>query len=214
MKSFILTNVLVASILGVLAFTAYAEAAPNDRRDRNDVVQKKPVPAKYASRGHKVKKLPAGHLGISVGKSRFYYHGGVFYRPQGSVYVVVDAPIGARVRSLPAGFVSFSIGTRRYFQVNATYYHFEPETQEYVVVAEPDGGAYASAAAEPSDQLFVYPNHGQSDEQVRQDRYECYVWASGQSGFDPALADQPVAKQADYDRAISACLEGRGYTVR
>jgi hypothetical protein len=36
-----------------------------------------------------------------------------------------------------------------------------------------------------SDDIFVYPNKGQSQQQQSQERYECHVWAANQSGFDP-----------------------------
>ncbi|RBW49812.1 glycine zipper 2TM domain-containing protein [Marinobacter sp. F3R11] len=35
-------------------------------------------------------------------------------------------------------------------------------------------------------EVVAYPLHGQSERQVRQDRYECYLWAVRQSGYDPA----------------------------
>jgi hypothetical protein len=35
-------------------------------------------------------------------------------------------------------------------------------------------------------QIMVYPAHGQSQEQLERDRYECHVWAVQQSGFDPS----------------------------
>lgn len=147
----------------------------------------------------------------------------------------------------------------------------------------------------PTTTVYFYPTQGQSEEQQDRDRYECYVWAVKQSGFDPgqaqlaphqrievapaappgadaaagavggaiigsmmaprrdagfgmvfgaitgamlgAASDQArqeqaaraqqyydskeaneyarVEKQArDYRRAMTACLEGRGYTVR
>ncbi len=34
--------------------------------------------------------------------------------------------------------------------------------------------------------FFIYPNKGQSAQQQSQDRYECHVWATQQSGFDPS----------------------------
>ena len=214
MKKLLVISIFAALALVLLVFVPDAEAQ-NSRRDNNSAsARHNGAPARFQPRGHQAKVLPAGHLRLSVKGSPFFYHGGVFYRPQGSAYVVVSAPIGARVGSLPTGFVSFSIGTRRYYHVNATYYFYEPETQEYVVVAEPEGAATALAAAEPSAQLFVYPNEGQSEEQMRRDRYECYVWASEQSGFDPALPEQPTQYQTDYDRALSACLAGRNYTVK
>jgi len=145
-------------------------------------------------------------------------------------------------------------------------------------------------APPPVQDIYIYPNNGQSDAQADRDRYECHQWAVRQSHFDPSLArnvDAPqvhvvgpppgaataagavtgavigaavsgprsgpggalfgavagaiigsaadqqreeqmadaqrqynreYAAQArpaqDYRRAISACLEGRGYTVK
>lgn len=34
--------------------------------------------------------------------------------------------------------------------------------------------------------LFIYPTRGQSAEQQDKDKYECYQWAKGQTGFDPS----------------------------
>lgn len=34
--------------------------------------------------------------------------------------------------------------------------------------------------------VFIYPNKGQSLEQQNRDRYECHAWAVQQTGFDPA----------------------------
>jgi outer membrane lipoprotein SlyB len=36
-----------------------------------------------------------------------------------------------------------------------------------------------------SQDLFVYPSGGQSDEQLADDRYACHQWAVQESGFDP-----------------------------
>ena len=139
--------------------------------------------------------------------------------------------------------------------------------------------------------VYAYPQRGQSPEQLDRDRYECYLWAKQQTGFDPSAANVPAqarvqvvsgpppgantaigavtgaaigaaisnpwqrgfgalagaliggaigssadaanaqrahqtvvydraqmreieSQAADYRRALSACLEGRGYTVR
>ncbi len=54
------------------------------------------------------------------------------------------------------------------------------------------GGAGPAAA----EQVFAYPNAGQSEGQQSQDRFECHQWAVNQSGFDPttapALASRPA----------------------
>ena len=41
-------------------------------------------------------------------------------------------------------------------------------------------------APPPSPDVFFYPKQGQSAEQQARDRYECYLWAHQQTGFDPS----------------------------
>ena len=43
------------------------------------------------------------------------------------------------------------------------------------------------APAVASD-LYIYPNKGQSNEQMEKDKYDCYNWAKQQTGFDPMQA--------------------------
>lgn len=194
-----------------------AESAP--RRPRPTV---RVETRHFARVGEHVRRLPEGHTRILVGGVNFYYFGGSFYRWLGPDYVIVRAPIGARVRVLPAGYVSFLLGTRHFFFVNSTYYLWEPGLHEYVVVEEPEGAEAAVAATQQSTseadsesgEIFAYPNQGQSDEQARRDRYECHLWAADQSGYDPTYSDRDDTKRGDYRRAMSACLVGRGYTVR
>ena len=38
---------------------------------------------------------------------------------------------------------------------------------------------------------YVYPSKGQSKDQTEKDKYSCYQWAKGQTGFDPM--QQPTA---------------------
>jgi len=68
----------------------------------------------------------------------------------------------------------------------------------------------------PAGQWFVYPSQGQSQQQQTSDRTECKGWATSQSGYDPDLRAHrnPDTGPGDYGRAMSACLEGRGYVVR
>jgi len=74
-----------------------------------------------------------------------------------------------------------------------------------------------SSVEQPSMQLFIYPRKGQSEKLQAKDRYECHRWAVGQTNYDPT---QPpggvpsVQKGSDYNRAISACLDARGYTAK
>ena len=66
------------------------------------------------------------------------------------------------------------------------------------------------------DQWFVYPSRGQSPQQLASDRYECNRWATSETGYDPELRvhRNPETGPVNYGRALSACLEGRGYAVK
>ncbi|HVO46419.1 MAG TPA: hypothetical protein VMT29_08790, partial [Steroidobacteraceae bacterium] len=109
-----------------------------------------------------------------------------------------------------------------YYYANDTYYAWDAAQNQYEVVDPPEGLDAAGANPAPvvegaRDQLFVYPLKGQSSGQQSQDRYECHRWALEQSGYDPTSADagsQPQARRDDYFRPQSACLQGRGYSVK
>jgi hypothetical protein len=68
--------------------------------------------------------------------------------------------------------------------------------------------------------MFIYPRQGQSEEKQAKDFDECHIWAVSQTGFDPkkpfegAPDAQRIQKSADYLRAICACLDAHGYTLR
>jgi len=40
--------------------------------------------------------------------------------------------------------------------------------------------------------FYVYPAQGQTQEQTEQDKFACYQWAQGETGFDPAQAQAPT----------------------
>lgn len=96
--------------------------------------------------GFSVPILPAGFVNMAVGGHPYYYHGGHFYRPAPSGYVVVSAPLGAAVLSLPASAVQVQIGGFTYYQYGSAYYQWQPQVNRYVVVPAPAGAVVASAA--------------------------------------------------------------------
>jgi hypothetical protein len=65
-------------------------------------------------------------------------------------------------------------------------------------------------------EVVVYPKNGQSQYQQTTDRYECYRWAVSQLGYDPTSAGGGTVRRdlTDYNRAQTACLTARGYSVR
>jgi hypothetical protein len=212
-----ITIVLVAALATACVYLGPSAGAwAQDRQPHHGQLRKSSPPP---PRGREVRTLPSGNETVRVGRTNYHYRDGVFYRPRPSGgFVVVGAPLGARIRHLPLGYVSFWIGPRRYFYWNYSYYLWDPRFEEYVVVAEPEGADKAVATAtetgSASGEVFVYPKEGQSDEQRDRDRYDCYVWAVDQTGFDPTAGNADTSKAGDYRRALSACLEGRGYTVK
>jgi hypothetical protein len=88
------------------------------------------------------------------------------------------------------------------------------------MVAEPPKGDVVQTPPATAGQLFIYPRNGQNDQQQAKDRYECHSWAVNQTNFDPTKPTgtvpetQPNQKRVDYQRAMGACLDGRGYTAK
>ena len=52
------------------------------------------------------------------------------------------------------------------------------------------------AAGAWAQQLFIYPQRGQSPQQQQQDRFECHQWAVQQTGFDPMMGTAPPPPMA------------------
>ena len=174
----------------------------------------------YPSRGAVVQVLPPAHRVVAHRGGRYMFASGVWYRPSGSRFVVVAPPLGIVVPVLPLGYLTLHIGPSRYYYLNDVYYVREP--RGYVVVERPVGApeSIEDDVPEAGLQQFIYPRHGQSEAQQAEDRYECHRWAREQTGFDPTrpMGDgssaQVEAVRSDYYRAMGACLDGRGYTVR
>lgn len=164
----------------------------------------------YPSRGHVVRVLPHGSLSIGFRDRDFFFHGGVWFQPFSGRYVVVAPPIGIVVPFLPQAHVTLWIGGVPLYYANGAYYRAAP-AGGYVVVQPPDGVDTAQSVPPvlppkaPPEPIF-YPRGGQSTDQTEVDRRECNRWATTQAG---AMTDALV-----FQRAVAACMEGRGYTVR
>jgi hypothetical protein len=174
----------------------------------------------YPGRGAFVGGVPHGGIGVDFHGGHYFYSGGVWYRPYGSGFVVIGAPFGAFVPVLPPFYTTLWWGGVPYYYANDTYYTYSGPDQGYEVVAPPPNANELSTAEPPPADVFLYPKNGQSEEQQGKDKYECHRWAANQTGFDPtqpggvAVPGQGPGSRADYQRAMNACLEGRGYSVR
>jgi hypothetical protein len=184
----------------------------------------------YPPTGFVFGALPPGYVSVGFGNAHFFFSAGVWYRTYApGRYVVVAPPVGVVVPVLPTYYTTVWVGGIPYYYANNVYYVQTP--QGYAVAAPPPPGAVVEQAPPPaagaplppapavagSQQVYAYPLHNQSAEQQAKDRYECHTWAAGQTGFDPtrsAAAGATATQSDDYRRAMGACLEARGYTVK
>ena len=171
----------------------------------------------YPARGQHFDRLPSGYRAVTYGHSKYYFHGGVWYRPFGRGFVVDVPPFGLIVPFLPLYYTSLWVGGVPYYYANETYY---TQTAGGYMVVEPPKGEVAQTPPATGGQMFIYPRNGQNDQQQAKDRYECHNWAVNQIGYDPTQPTGGVPeaqtnhKRADYQRAMSACLDARGYTTK
>jgi hypothetical protein len=122
-------------------------------------------------------------------------------------------PYGTVAPMLPYGAVAYGHGPGRYWSHGGMWYR--PWGPRFVVVAPPivyvepaepmPALPPVSAAATRPDPV-IYPRNGQSAQQTEFDRQQCNRWATTQQA---AMADAGV-----FQRAVEACMDGRGYTTR
>jgi hypothetical protein len=161
---------------------------------------------------------------------RYYngYHGyyGYRYGHYGYWYGGWWFPWVGIIPFLPFYYQTVWIGGYPYYYADGDYY--TPTTDGYMVVnpqsqtVNPQSQAVPpqtgqQSTVEPSTKLFIYPRNGQSEKQQADDRYQCNSWAVGQTGYDPtkpADGTSSFQKNAEYQRAMGACLDARGYSVK
>lgn len=217
--------VLVGLLISLLSTAAYAD------RDRYEHKSKRAYPQKdyrfdkryshdryYPRSGVNIKVLPHHHYRVPYRDSYYYFSGGVWYRPSGSLYVVVRPPIGVYVPILPVFYTTIWYHGVPYYYANDVYYVWRPDRNAYMVTEPPP-----DITQEPvpvADELYIYPMKGQSEQQQADDRYQCHRWGVDQTSYDPTQPPQGVSVselgklRENYQRAMRACLEGRGYSVR
>ncbi|WP_455208642.1 DUF6515 family protein [Kaarinaea lacus] len=235
MKNFYLKSaVLLVTLMAVLSFTAYADKGGKDRDDnrgRPDHSRSSPPPPDfrmdkryehnrhYPPPGYSVKVVPERRHIIHYHDRDYFYFGGVWYLPSGPSFVVVRPPLGVIVPILPPFYTTIWLGGIPYYYANDVYYVWRADLNGYQVTSPP------IKEDEPpppyrAEELFAYPKEGQSEEQQADDRYACHRWGVEQTGYDPTQPPTNLSvselskKREDYQRAMKACLEGKGYSVR
>ncbi len=195
------------------------------------------------SGGSHVTRAAHVNTAVYVGMNRGYrpHYGGRYYngyRPYygygngwGGTYYRAGLYAGLFVPFLPFGYATYWQGAAPYYYYDNVYYVSDrggyreveqPLTEAVisapspapVVAAPPVLNGPAPTYVNQPGQLFAYPRNGQTTTQATFDRIECERWGSQQTGFQPTITPVDAAKKNDYQRAVSACLEGRGYTVK
>ena len=173
----------------------------------------------YLRRGYAIDRLSVNAWRTRHLRDDFYFDSGIWYRPFGGRFIVTTPPFGLFVPLLPPFYSTIWVRSYPYFYADDVYYRWEPARRGYLV-SEPPDEAEVSTRVVAEGELYMYPKNQQSDAQQATDRYQCHRWATTQTGFDPTqplggvTASAVDGKRSDYRRAMAACLEARGYSVK
>ncbi len=150
--------------------------------------------------------LPPFYTRVWVGPYPYYYANEAYYAPGPQGYTVVEPPQGTIAMAPPPGMaVPADNAVTELGPVNNG-------VQQMAPVPQASAAAPVIVAQAGGSQLFIYPRQGQNANQQNRDRSECNSWAVSQTGRDPANNGGQI--DPDYQRALGACLDGRGYTVK
>lgn len=160
-------------------------------------------------------RLPRGAVRVSVGRERYHFHDGRYYRHTPRGYVIVRPPHGARVRVLPRTYTRVVIGGTIYYRDADVYYrtvpggYYEVCPPPVVVVQEaPPPPAPPAAPAAPVDA---------SDYLQCQLGNERYFFRTGmffqKSDRGYVLVEPPIGAMAEHlpGDSISVSVEGVEY---
>jgi hypothetical protein len=158
--------------------------------------------------------LPFGYATYYWGGLPYYYYDNAYYNwdPSQNGYVATDPPPVMQSGSdePPPGDVPPASDAPSADYVPAPQSNDSPPPQSSNSAA-PSGprGNWSSAA-----DIYVYPRNGQNEQQTSTDRFECHKWSVAQTGFDPTRSMNLQGTSIDYRRAMGACLDARGYSVK
>ena len=182
-----------------------------ENRDRNNYRSRDRDNRRYNNwRGDRKYRYPR-YIPLTFRGINYYYFNGGYYRYNGYGFTLTNNSIGFYLYRLPYGYTRLVIDDYPYYYFNRRYYVHDQDRNVYVQVDDPYESSGGDQDAYGYRELYVYPNEGQDEQQVSEDKYECHLWAVEQTGFDPSLGKP--GNLEDYHRAQAACLEGRGYTV-
>jgi hypothetical protein len=224
-------RITALTLCGLLSTSAMAQRPTDQPAARGNVHMQLDVRHNhnryYPAPGAVVRTVPRGAYVTRYHGAPYYFQGGIWYRHAGPGYIVARPPLGAFITVLPPFYTTVWFGGLPYYYADNVYYRWDADDRGYVVAAPPDGSPYDSDSGSDdstptvaNNDLFIYPKNGQSTDQQATDRYECHRWAADQTSFDPTKSQGGVEtaevdnKRGDYQRAQTACLEARGYSVK
>ena len=68
--------------------------------------------------------------------------------------------------------------------------------------------AMLTAGATVAQDLMIYPAQGQDAQQQERDKFECYGWAKGESGFDPLVQPRATEPPPEQQSTRGSVLRG------
>ena len=68
--------------------------------------------------------------------------------------------------------------------------------------------AMLTAGAAVAQDLMIYPAQNQTPEQQERDKFECYGWAKGESGFDPMVQPRATEPPPEQQSTRGGVLRG------
>lgn len=173
----------------------------------------------YPKHGAIFNDLPRGYRTVKHRNERYYFYNGIWYRSHQNNFLVSIPPVGLTLSFLPDLYTTIWFGNLPYYYAAGVYYRWLPRERVYEIIDPPKETEIIEPSEMP-EQLFIYPKERQSEQMQADDRYECHRWSSDQTGFNPSQSSGGVperlydSKKADYQRAMKACLEARGYSVQ
>ncbi len=150
--------------------------------------------------------LPLAYATYWYGGIPYYYANDLYYTwsPDYSGYVATDPPpvadaggAAAAPDAPPPADAQYAVSGQ-----DAADGQYPGDPNAAAMAPAPQAGAGGPGQ---QDRIFMYPKNGQSEQQQRADKLACEKWASDQVGLG--------SNGPDYQRAMVACIEGRGYSA-
>jgi hypothetical protein len=224
--------ILLFPLFSIISTPVYADKKYRDRGDRKYQRYDKQYKSKnyrfdkryrhdryYPSHGIRLKNLPRRNHQIKFKNRPYFYSSGIWYLRSGAQFVVTIPPFGIVVPFLPPFYTTIWVRDVPYYYANDVYYIWEQDRNGYVVTSPPED--INEQETHPLvEKLFIYPSRGQNEKKQADDRYECHRWGVSQTEYDPSQPPENMtlqelgSKHENYQKAMKACLVGRGYSVR